>query len=143
MTRSRSSACPRSRWHLRDPEPRDHQRRRVPLSRPLFIYVNTAKAEESDALAAFVDFYLDGVSGFVESTGYVTMPDDQVQATVDAPGRPLSGDERRHQCHGGGPGDAGAPAPPTCPAIPAGSGASGWWAGCSSRRPPGPWRSAC
>ena len=30
-----------------------------------------------------MDFYLDGVNGFVESTGYVTMPDDQVQATVE------------------------------------------------------------
>ena len=55
-----------------------------PLSRPLFLYVNKAKADESDALVGFVDFYLDGVDGFVEGEGYVTMPDDQVQATVAA-----------------------------------------------------------
>jgi phosphate transport system substrate-binding protein len=55
-----------------------------PLSRPLFIYVNSATADESDALVGFVDFYLDGLDGFVEGEGYVTMPDDQVQATVAA-----------------------------------------------------------
>ncbi|HET8620232.1 MAG TPA: substrate-binding domain-containing protein [Acidimicrobiales bacterium] len=66
------------------PSPETISAGEYPLSRPLFIYVNTAKAEESDALAGFVDFYLDGVNGFVESTGYVTMPDDQVQAAVDA-----------------------------------------------------------
>lgn len=66
------------------PSPETISAGEYPLSRPLFIYVNTAKAEESDALAGFVDFYLDGVNGFVESTGYVTMPDDQLQAAVDA-----------------------------------------------------------
>ena len=55
-----------------------------PLSRPLFIYVNTAKAEENAALADFVDFYLEGLDGFVEEGGYVTMPDDQVEATREA-----------------------------------------------------------
>ena len=55
-----------------------------PLSRPLFIYVNTANAEENEAVASYVDFYLDGLNGFVESTGYVAMPDDQVTATTDA-----------------------------------------------------------
>lgn len=66
------------------PSPETISAGEYPLSRPLFIYVNTANAEESDALAGFVDFYLDGVNGFVESTGYVTMPDDQLQAAVDA-----------------------------------------------------------
>ena len=55
-----------------------------PLSRPLFIYVNQANAEESPALAAFVDFYLEGLNAFVEEAGYVVMPDDEVEAQVAA-----------------------------------------------------------
>ena len=55
-----------------------------PLSRPLFIYVSTAAADENAAVVPFVDFYLDNVNQFVEEGGYVTMPDDQVQATVTA-----------------------------------------------------------
>jgi len=55
-----------------------------PLSRPLFIYVNAANAEENAALAEFVDFYLENLTEFVEEGGYVTMPDDQVEATTTA-----------------------------------------------------------
>lgn len=55
-----------------------------PLSRPLFIYVNTAKAEENETLAQFVDFYLGNLTEFVEEGGYVTMPDDQVAETTSA-----------------------------------------------------------
>ena len=55
-----------------------------PLSRPLYIYVNTAKAEENEALAQFVDFYLENLSEFVEEGGYVTMPEDQVDSTTSA-----------------------------------------------------------
>ncbi|HEX6568295.1 MAG TPA: substrate-binding domain-containing protein [Acidimicrobiales bacterium] len=55
-----------------------------PLSRSLYIYVNTAKAEENAAVASYVDFYLDGLTGFVEDTGYVALPDDQASATVSA-----------------------------------------------------------
>jgi phosphate transport system substrate-binding protein len=67
-----------------EPSPETISSGEYPLSRPLFIYVNKAKADESDALVGFVDFYLDGLDGFVEGEGYVTMPDDQVQATVAA-----------------------------------------------------------
>jgi phosphate transport system substrate-binding protein len=55
-----------------------------PLSRPLFIYVSSAKAEENAALARFVDFYLANLTEFVDEGGYVTMPDDQVEATSTA-----------------------------------------------------------
>ena len=55
-----------------------------PLSRPLYIYVNSAKAEENAALADFVDFYVENLAEFVEEGGYVTMPDDQVEATAAA-----------------------------------------------------------
>ena len=53
-----------------------------PLSRPLFIYINNANAEESPALAAFVDFYLADLNTFVEEAGYVTLPDETVADTV-------------------------------------------------------------
>jgi phosphate transport system substrate-binding protein len=66
------------------PSPETISDESYPLSRPLFIYVNTAKAEENASLASFVDFYLDNLTEFVEEGGYVTMPDDQVQATVSA-----------------------------------------------------------
>ncbi|BAN01083.1 substrate-binding domain-containing protein [Ilumatobacter coccineus] len=47
-----------------------------PISRPLFIYVNNAKAAESEALQAFVDFYLaDGLDQAVAEVGYVELSD--------------------------------------------------------------------
>jgi phosphate transport system substrate-binding protein len=55
-----------------------------PLSRSLYIYVNSAKIEENAALAPFVDFYLAGMNDFVETAGYVPLPDDQVSATTSA-----------------------------------------------------------
>ena len=55
-----------------------------PLSRALYIYVNTDKAKSNPAVKAFVDFYLDGVKEFVSQAGYVELPDDQVQATKQA-----------------------------------------------------------
>lgn len=52
-----------------------------PLSRGLYLYVNTAKAEENPAVAAYVDFYLgDGLTS-VTDVGYVPLPDDQVAET--------------------------------------------------------------
>jgi phosphate transport system substrate-binding protein len=52
-----------------------------PISRPLFIYVNKAKAEDNPALAAWVDFYLnDGVSS-VSEVGYVDLAPDDLDAT--------------------------------------------------------------
>jgi phosphate transport system substrate-binding protein len=54
-----------------------------PLSRSLFIYVNNAKAGESESLRAFVDFYLTdtGLLTSVEEVAYVTLPDDRIEAT--------------------------------------------------------------
>jgi phosphate transport system substrate-binding protein len=66
------------------PTPETISDQSYPLSRPLFIYVNSAKAEENPALAPFVDFYLENLTEFVEEGGYVTMPDDQVETTVSA-----------------------------------------------------------
>ncbi len=44
-----------------------------PLSRPLFIYVNKAKAEENQSLTDFVDFYLDDAIASVSDVGYVDL----------------------------------------------------------------------
>jgi phosphate transport system substrate-binding protein len=52
-----------------------------PISRPLFIYVNKKKAEENEAVAEFVDFYLEGLNEFVEEVGYVAIPDDRLAAS--------------------------------------------------------------
>jgi hypothetical protein len=45
-----------------------------PLSRPLFIYVNKAKAEENETLATFVDFYLNDSISSVSDVGYALNP---------------------------------------------------------------------
>jgi phosphate transport system substrate-binding protein len=56
-----------------------------PLSRSLYIYVNTDKAASSPALKAFVDFYLsdEGITAVTDSD-YVAIPQDQLDATRQA-----------------------------------------------------------
>ncbi|MFP5487609.1 MAG: PstS family phosphate ABC transporter substrate-binding protein, partial [Acidimicrobiia bacterium] len=53
-----------------------------PISRPLFIYVNKAKAEENPALKAYVDYYLsdEGIAS-VSEVGYVDLSADDLAAT--------------------------------------------------------------
>ena len=47
-----------------------------PISRNLYIYVNNAKAADSPALTAFVDFYVsEGLDTAVEQVGYVELAD--------------------------------------------------------------------
>jgi len=57
-----------------------------PLSRSLYIYVNTATVAESPALAAFVDTYLSdvGLSEAVAEVGYVPLPADRIETTRSA-----------------------------------------------------------
>ncbi len=56
-----------------------------PISRPLFIYVNTQRAQENEALRAFVDFYLsDEGRQAVADVGYVQLTDDAWSETVSA-----------------------------------------------------------
>lgn len=60
-----------------------------PLSRGLYLYVNTEKAASNEALADFVDFYLnqaytEAVTRAFGTTGYVELPDDQIGAARDA-----------------------------------------------------------
>jgi phosphate transport system substrate-binding protein len=52
----------------------------APLSRPLFIYPNVGKAQETPALSAFVDFYLANASQLATEVGYIAMPADQLAA---------------------------------------------------------------
>jgi phosphate transport system substrate-binding protein len=53
-----------------------------PLSRPLFIYVNTAKVAESEALKQFVDYYLsdEGIAK-VSEVGYVSLDETALEET--------------------------------------------------------------
>lgn len=55
------------------------------LARDLYIYVNSQKAQESDALAAFVDYYLseEGLAS-VGEVGYVDQPDQAIAEAIDA-----------------------------------------------------------
>jgi phosphate transport system substrate-binding protein len=56
-----------------------------PIARPLFVYVNTQAAEENEAVAAFIDFYMsDDGRASVTEVGYVDIPDEDWQASVDA-----------------------------------------------------------
>jgi ABC-type phosphate transport system substrate-binding protein len=56
-----------------------------PLSRPLFIYVNTAKAQENPAVAAFVDLYMsDDGKASVSEADYIQLQDAAWQETVSA-----------------------------------------------------------
>lgn len=53
-----------------------------PIARPLFIYVNLARAAANAAVVAYVDFYLgdEGIASVAE-VGYVDLPADQLAAT--------------------------------------------------------------
>ncbi|HEX6231467.1 MAG TPA: substrate-binding domain-containing protein [Actinomycetota bacterium] len=54
-----------------------------PLQRSLYLYVNRAKAEASEALRSFVDLYVTdtGLVDVVAQVGYVSLPDDRREAT--------------------------------------------------------------
>jgi phosphate transport system substrate-binding protein len=55
-----------------------------PIARPLFVYVNVAVAEENPAVADFIDFYMsDAGRASVSEVGYVDIPDEDWQATVE------------------------------------------------------------
>ncbi len=53
-----------------------------PLSRPLFIYVNT-KALEREELKTFVDFYLENAPFLAEQVGYVALDEEDYQQEKD------------------------------------------------------------
>ena len=55
-----------------------------PVSRSLYIYINAERAASSDAVTAYVDFYMSdsGLVQAVSDVGYVTLTDDARSATV-------------------------------------------------------------
>ena len=56
-----------------------------PISRPLFIYVNTDKADADPAVAAFVDDYMSAAGPkAVADAGYVALPEADWSTTADA-----------------------------------------------------------
>ncbi|MEX2275809.1 MAG: phosphate ABC transporter substrate-binding protein PstS family protein [Actinomycetota bacterium] len=54
-----------------------------PLSRSLYIYVNTGKASGNEALQGYVDLYVseEGLNTAVEEVGYIPLPTDRQDAT--------------------------------------------------------------
>ncbi len=48
----------------------------TPLSRPLFIYVSKKSMDTKPAVKEFVDFYLENSWKWVDSVGYVALPDE-------------------------------------------------------------------
>jgi phosphate transport system substrate-binding protein len=67
------------------PEPQTIASNTYPIARDLFVYVNTAKADENPALADFVDFYVTfGLDEAVALADYVPLADDAKAETVAA-----------------------------------------------------------
>jgi phosphate transport system substrate-binding protein len=56
----------------------------APLSRPLFIYPDVAKAKARPELKGFVDFYLENATKLSAEVGYVAIPDALLQQQKDA-----------------------------------------------------------
>ena len=50
-----------------------------PLSRPLFIYVNAAYAQQNQDLRQFIDYYLAQAPELVKEVGYVPLPEEAYQ----------------------------------------------------------------
>ncbi|MGH3666117.1 MAG: phosphate ABC transporter substrate-binding protein PstS family protein [Egibacteraceae bacterium] len=67
-----------------EPNPETIASGEFPISRPLFIYINKANAEEKPELGAFVDFYLSD-EGFksVSEVGYIDLEDSEISKTQD------------------------------------------------------------
>jgi phosphate transport system substrate-binding protein len=53
-----------------------------PIARPLFIYVNNARAEENPGVADFVDYYVSNLTAAGE-VGYVNLSDEEMTASRD------------------------------------------------------------
>jgi phosphate transport system substrate-binding protein len=53
-----------------------------PLSRPIFIYLNTASLARQE-VKAFVEFYLESAGQLASEVGYIALPEDMYQASRD------------------------------------------------------------
>jgi len=58
----------------------------TPLSRPLFIYVNSTAAEK-EVVQDFVTFYLDNVSKLVQEVGYIPLSENEIASAKNHLGR--------------------------------------------------------
>ena len=56
----------------------------TPLSRPLFIYVNNASYSDKEAVAAYVDYYIENLTQIAEAAKFIPLDDAQYQETQDA-----------------------------------------------------------
>ena len=54
-----------------------------PLSRPIFIYVNTEKAKDETSVAQFVGYYLDNAAQLSAEVGYVALPSEMYDEAED------------------------------------------------------------
>lgn len=54
----------------------------APLSRPIFIYLNTASLERPE-VRTFVDFYIDSAGALSTEVGYIPLPEAMYQASRD------------------------------------------------------------
>lgn len=54
----------------------------APLSRPLYIYVNTASLERPE-VKSFVQFYIENAKDLVGAVGYIPLPDDLYQKDLE------------------------------------------------------------
>lgn len=52
-----------------------------PLSRPLFIYINSSAAQKNPQLKEFVEYYLERVPNTVQEVGYVPLPEEGYRLT--------------------------------------------------------------
>ena len=55
----------------------------APLSRPLFIYVNST-AVKKPHVVSFIDFYLENVKDLASSVGYIALPDAEYTKQINA-----------------------------------------------------------
>lgn len=56
----------------------------TPLARPLFIYVNNKKYNDNEAVAEYVDFYIENLATIAETAQFIPLNDEDYQATKDA-----------------------------------------------------------
>ncbi|MFC6286395.1 PstS family phosphate ABC transporter substrate-binding protein [Nocardioides sp. GCM10027113] len=56
----------------------------TPLSRPLFIYINNAKYNDNEAVAAFTDFYIENLETITEAAQFVPLNEEQYSETQSA-----------------------------------------------------------
>ena len=71
------------------PDPETIASGEYPLSRDLYIYVNTAHAADNPAVVEFVDWFLSDGIGAVTEADYVALDDAALADTVSSLGRPL------------------------------------------------------